>query len=77
MLTGRSSAIPATLAPPHPPKQTPRRATSHISTQRSGDTPLHGASFEGQVAVVQYLVETAKADVEAKNVSEGVSEGVR
>ena len=33
-------------------------------------TLLHEASKNGRVAVVQYLLETAKADVEAKNVSE-------
>ena len=41
-----------------------------VSPQNGGNTPLHEASIEGHVAVVQYLVETAKADVEAKNVSE-------
>ena len=46
------------------------RAPFHISPQSDGDTPLHNASYYGQVAVVQYLVETAKADVAAKDVSE-------
>ena len=34
-------------------------------------TPLHWASKWGHVAVVQYLVETCKANVEAKAVSGG------
>ena len=39
-------------------------------------TPLHWASRNSHVAVIKYLVETAKADVEAKDVS-GVSHAPR
>ena len=41
-----------------------------VSPQYDGYTPLHQAAYGNEMAVVQYLVETAKADVEAKTVSE-------
>jgi len=40
-----------------------------FSRQDNGQTPLHCVAAAGQVAVGQYLVETAKADVNAADVS--------
>ena len=54
---------PRPLIPPYP---SPRCV--NVSPQDDGYTPLHWASWNGNVTVVQYLVETAKADVEAKQV---------
>jgi hypothetical protein len=34
---------------------------------QDGDTPLHRASFDGHLNVVQFLVEQCGADVHAKN----------
>ena len=59
-----------TLSPPFPPSSScgplPSCCVSLVP-QENGSTPLHCASDAGHMAVVQYLVETAKADVEAKH----------
>ena len=69
-------ASPPPSPPPHPPCSFPRvplpGVYTRVSPQSDGSTPLHLATHKGHVAVVQYLVETAKADVDVKNVSEGV-----
>ena len=58
------------MPPPLPlPSHTP--SLTVVSPQGDGETPLHWGSRMGHVAVVQYLAETAKASVEAKNVSGG------
>ena len=60
---------------PHPPVS-PRLLAACVSRQNNGWTALLQASYEGHVAVVQYLVETAKADVNVKNVSGAGQSGV-
>ncbi|GAB5365690.1 hypothetical protein AAMO2058_001079500 [Amorphochlora amoebiformis] len=44
-----------------------KKVSVEVRNPRDGNTPLHKACFYGHMEIIRYLVEEAKADIEARN----------